>query len=329
MTVTSFAELAGTIAANWKSADKETKYYCVEVAHILKERHTKLTMRQYQANCTPLAPLAVRTQNQAGGICCLSTIDSVSPRPTEEAKPRNADSETKDTDLTEFGAIFCLPAMNSVSPGPKNDTKQRTAMHAFGNKPSHQDHSMNAPKGIFVPVAHGQDTMNSRDGSRTWSMNMIYQYHHDQVAANPNATILWGNDSLNLTTIDRLQPTSSGDIHKTIRTAPMLRTASMPIMTGSAVSQIRTEHQDVQQEFHEIMNASRLAFISNMMILPSMALMPDGIRCFGAEQPSPNNRRYSAPEYQNRSELERSRAIYNIQELDITDSNIFDMWLLS
>ncbi len=321
MTVTSFAELARTIAANWKSADKETKYYCVEVARILKERHTKLTMRQYQANRTPPAPLAVRTQNQVGGICCLSTIDSVSPRPTEEAKPRNADSETKDTDLTEFGAIFCLPAMNSVSPGPKNDTKQRTAMHAFGDKLNHQYRSMHAPKGIFVPVAHGQDTMNSRDGSRTWSMN--------QVAAISNATFLWGNDSLNLTTINRLQPTSSGDIHETIRTASMLRTAAMPIMTGGAVSQIRTEHQDVQQEFHEIMNDSRTAFISNMMTLPSMALMPDGIRCFGADQPSPNNRRYSAPECQNRSELERSRAIYNVQELDIVDSDIFDMWLSS
>ena len=67
MTVTSFAELSLTVAANWNSADNETKNYCQEVARILKERHTELT--------------------KVGGLCCLSTIDSVSPGLKEEAKP--------------------------------------------------------------------------------------------------------------------------------------------------------------------------------------------------------------------------------------------------
>ena len=109
MTVTSFAELARTVAANWKSADKETKEYCVEVARILKKRHTELT--------------------KVGGLICLSPIDSVSPGPTEEAKPRNFDNETKDTELTKFGAVFCLPGMDSASPGPKNETNQQKATY--------------------------------------------------------------------------------------------------------------------------------------------------------------------------------------------------------
>jgi len=98
MTVTSFAELSLTVAANWKSADNETKYYCKEVARILKERHTELT--------------------KVGGEGCLPTIDSVVPGPIEEVKLRNADNDMK---LTEFGAIFCLPTMDSESPGPNND----------------------------------------------------------------------------------------------------------------------------------------------------------------------------------------------------------------
>jgi hypothetical protein len=38
----------------------------------------------------------------------------------------------------------------------------------------------------------------------------------------------------------------------------------MSIMTGIAVSQTGTDHQDVQHEFRAIMNASRRASISNM-----------------------------------------------------------------
>jgi len=97
MTVTLFTGLAQMVATIWKSADKESKDYCIVVSRILKERHTKLT--------------------KVGGIGCLSAIDSISPRPREEATPRNADSEASDTGLAEFAAIFCLPTMDSVSPG--------------------------------------------------------------------------------------------------------------------------------------------------------------------------------------------------------------------
>ena len=304
MTVPSFAELARAVAANWKSVDKETKDYCVEVARILKERHTELT--------------------KVGRKRYLSTLDSVSPGPKEAAKPRYANSETKDTDLTKFGAIFCLPEIDYVSPGPKNDTERRNvrlpiaATHAFGDQPSQQYHSMHAPVGIF-PATHGLDTMYSRDGSKTWLMDLTYQYHHDQAASIPNATTIRGYDSLNRTTINIPQPMPSGVIQETIRKA------STPIMTGIAVSQTGTDHQDVQHKFRAIMNASRRASISNMTTLPGRAPMPHRIRGFG-QQPSPIDRRYFAPECQNSSELDRSRVMYDIQELDIADSNIFDMW---
>ena len=292
------------VAANWKSADKETKDYCVEVARILKERHTELT--------------------KVGGIGCLSAIDSISPGSREEATPRNADSEASDTGLAEFGAIFCLPTMDSVSPGQTNDTKRRkaqqpiTATHAFGDQPSQQYHGMHASTGIF-PAAHGQNNINIRDGSRTWVMDLIDQYHRHQAASIPNATTMWGNDSLNHTTINMPQPMPSGVIQETIRTA------SMPIMTGNAVSQMGTDHQDLRHEFRAIMNASKRASISNMMTSQRRAPMPHGIRGF-EQQPNPNFRRHSAPECQNPSELDSSRAIYDFQELDVADSNILDMW---
>ena len=101
--------------------------------------------------------------------------------------------------------------------------------------------------------------------------------------------------------------------------------ASMPIMTGNAVSQTGTDHQDDFHEFRAIMNASQRSSISNMMNLQRRAPMPHGIRCF-EQQPNPNFRRYSAPECQNPSKLDKSRAIYDVQELDVADSNILDMW---
>jgi hypothetical protein len=378
MIVTSFAELARTVAANWKSAKNETREYCVEVARILKERHTELT--------------------KVGEICCLSTIDSVSPGPTEEARPRNVDNETKDTDLNELGAVFCLPTMDSVSPCPKNETNQRKGMYRAdnispvareqGTANSQQFTKSTKMPTIIPPVTHeqgamnncdnsrtsmmdsyqqyqhnrvatipnatsmwrneshdhsntktfqpmpsmhheyqhdraatipnaktmwGDDTIHSRDSSRTWLMDMFHQYQHNQVATIPNATTIRGNNSLNCTTINMLQPTPSDVIQE------------MQLMTGSARSQTGRHHQEVRQEFRAIMNASRRASISNMMTLPGRAPMPHGIRCFG-EQPNPISRRYTAPGRQHLSEQERSTATYDIQELDVDDSNILDMW---
>jgi hypothetical protein len=223
-------------------------------------------------------------------------------------------------------------------------------------------------------------------------MDMLYhQYHHSQASTTPNATTMWGNDSLNRTNINMLQPipldvfqniqlmTGSAGVQigtdhqdvtqefRAIMNASRRATiSSMMTLPGSALGsagvQIGTDHQDVPQEFRAIMNASRRATISSMVTLPSSALMPEGIRCFGeqpspnsrwysapdcqsfkethtelttpvtegirclGEQPSPNNMWYSAPEYQSSSELDRSRATYEIQELDVTDSNILGMW---
>jgi len=232
---------------------------------------------------------------------------------------------------------------------------------------------MHAPVGIF-PVAHDQDTMNSRDMSRTWLMDMYHQYHHSQASTTSNATTILGNDSLNRTNSNTLQP------------MPLDVFQNIQLMTGSAGIKTGTDHRDVPQEFRAIMNASRRAAISSMMTspvpqefsaimndsrraaissmmtLPGSVLMPEGIRCIGEQttsnirwcsapqyqsfkethtelttpmtegirclgkQPSPNNRRNSAPECQSSSELDRSSAMYKIQELDVADSNILGMW---
>ena len=181
-------------------------------------------------------------------------------------------------------------------------------------------------------------------------MNMIDQYHHDQAAKIPNTTTLWGNDSLHLTNINMLQP------------MPLDIIQDMQLMTGSGGIQSGRDHQDVQQDFRAIMDASRRATIPSMMTLLGSALTPEGNCCFGeqptpnnrwyslpecqsfkerhtqlntpmsegicclGEQQSPNNRRYSSPECQRSPELDRSKVTYEIQELDVTDSDIHCMW---
>jgi len=157
----------------------------------------------------------------------------------------------------------------------------------------------------FLPLT----AKTSRDGSRTWLMGMIYPDHRDQAASIQNATTIRGHDSLNRTTINMPQPMPSGVIQETIRTA------SLPIMTGIAVSQAGTDHQDVKHKFRAFMNATRRASISNMTTLPGRAPMPREIRCFGHQ-----------PSCQNPSELDRSRVMYDIQEVDVADSIILDMW---
>jgi len=309
-----------------------------------------------------------------------SSIDSVSPGLKEEAKPRNADNELKDSELTDFGAIFCLPTMDSESP-----------THAFKGQSSQQYLSMHAPVCIY-PVTYEQDIMNSHDTIKTWL--------HNQAATIPNATTTTtrGNYSLDGTNRKMRQPRPSGVIQETPGTA------SMPIMTGSAFSHTGTDHEYVQQEFRVIMNARRRATISNvmtlsgmakralshtgtdhedvqpkiraifnasqrentsntmtlpvmamnasnMMTLPRTAPMREGIRCFG-EKSIPNNRQYSAPDCksfkrrqtelttpmpegirrysepacQNSPLQDRSKEVYDIQELDVSASNILDMW---
>jgi hypothetical protein len=128
---------------------------------------------------------------------------------------------------------------------------------------------MHAPMGIF-PFARDQDTMDSRDSSRTWLMDMFRQYQRNKAATITNATASWGNDSLNRTTFNMHQPMPSGVIQETIRTALMQTT------TGSPVSLTGTDHQDVQQEeFRVIMNASGRASISNTMTQLDRAPMPE------------------------------------------------------
>ncbi len=252
-----------------------------------------------------------------GGMGCLSTIDSVSPGPKEEVKPINADNGTKYSELTEFGALCCLPTMDSVSPGPMVQLPRR-ATHAFGDLPSQQYLSMYASTGVF-PVTNHQGAMNSRDSSRTWLMDKHHHYNHNQAAMIPSTEAMWGHDSFDRTNIKMCHPMPSIFIQE------MFRRASMPIMTGSVLSQTGTHHQDRQNELSAITNASRRASISNMMTFPGRALMPEGIRCSG-EHPSPIKRRYSAPVCRSSSELDTSKRIYNIQELDVNDSNILDMW---
>jgi len=356
MTVTSFAELSQTVAVNWKSADKETKDYCVEVSCILKERHTELT--------------------KVGGIGCLSAIDSISQGLREEATPRNADSEASDTGLAKFGAIFCLPEeLDSVSTGPKNDMERRNVI-LNATYSTRGDDSLNhttinmpqpVPSGVIqetnltasMPIMTGntvsqtgtdqQDVQHQfhtiMNASRRASfsnmmtlpgsaMSQTGTYHRDvqhQFHAIMNASRR--TSISNMMTLPGSAMSQTGTYHRDVQQQfhailNANRKASIPNMMtspGSAMSQTGTYHQDVQLQFHAIMNANKKTSISNMMTLPGRAPMPHGIRGFG-QQPSPINRRYSPPEYQNPSEFDRSRAIYDIQEVDVADSNILDMW---
>jgi hypothetical protein len=150
-------------------------------------------------------------------------IDSVSPGPTEEAKPRNVDNKSKDSDLDEIGAVFCLPTMDSVRPCPKNETNQQKGMYrpdiislvareqgtanSQENLPNRQKDT-HVPT-IILPATHEQGAMNNCDNSRTSIMDSYQQYQHNQVATIPNATSMWRNQSHDHFNMKTFQPMPS------------------------------------------------------------------------------------------------------------------------
>jgi len=332
--MTSFAELARTVAVNWKSADKETKDYCATVVRILKNRHTELT--------------------KIGGMCRLSTIDSVSSGSKKKIQRRITDNKTNDSALTKLGVMLCLPTMDSVSP-----------THAFGDQPRQQYLGTR----IF-PVAHEQGSVNSCDNGRTCVEDVYHQYQLNRTETIPNTTTILGDDSFHRSNVKMSQQMPS------CLTRQGIKWVSMPNVAGGG--------GDNELEFPIITDVSRRATISNMIggfssfgkqpTLQGMAPRHEEICSFGAH-PRPSNscslaaerpkssdqeqlnamykgeirsfglqemypmcqeirpfgehRRSSAPKHLKTSKQEQHKAIYKIQEVDITDSDVFGMWLPS
>ncbi|KAL3822581.1 hypothetical protein ACHAXA_011500 [Cyclostephanos tholiformis] len=307
----SFAELARTVAANWKSADNETKDYCTTVARILKERHSVLIK-----------------------VGLLYKIDPSSQAPKEEITPF----------LKKSKGIFCLPTMDLVSPGSQNQRMRRQVKKAkrstldFGDQPTKQCIAMHLPEGVST-IAHEQDTVNSHDIGRTCVMDMYQQY--------------------NLNRSTTVQDTTNMSYFYCSATVPCIlegRQNQSAGVTGiNFLSGIDSASQGPKEkitrrrsdnEFCQMMNPARsLSQNEIMMNVNSGAMISNKIEgkiLFG-DQPikqgmTPGHeesrffkehRNYSAPEYLNTSDQKLPMGMYDIQELDIADSDVVSMWLSS
>jgi hypothetical protein len=278
------------VAENWRSIDKETKDYCLTVARILKERHAELS--------------------EVGRMGGLSTMDSVVAGPKKGTKHRSATSNIKNnSELTGSSVMCCIPTMDSISSGEVNEAKRKELLRRIPRRagddvcdqPPDQYLSMCVTKSTD-PVAHEQGTMNSQYKSRTSVMGMYQQYLDNQVTTNSSRP----SDFFNA---EMPRPIPSGYIQQGIQGAQM---------NGS--------YGDHELEFPIITHVSQRAMISNMMSANNISYKQpmahhDEIRSFR------EHRRWSAPECLETSKQEEFQAMYEAQELDISDSDVVGMWL--
>ncbi len=305
----SFTDLAKTVAANWKSADKETKDYCLTVAHLIKERHAELS--------------------EAEEAVCLLKIDSTSPLPTEETKKRSAENNRMSGHKsTKSEVICCLPTIDFDCSGHANESKtrelqsppfsfdqvidarrrelqsmipRRARSYAFGYQRTNQNPGMFVPTSIDRPVAHKHGMTESFDNSSTCAMGTYQQqYPNNRAATDSSATMTWGYGKSPVCTQQGIQG------------------RQMSIMEGNYGDNILDP---------VISNVSKRAMLSNMMSAIHTFKQPIPHRegnCSFAE-----HRRWWAPEFLPTLEQEQFHAMYRAQELDITDSDIVGMWLSS
>jgi hypothetical protein len=249
-------------------------------------------------------------------------MESVSSGQKKEMKQRRADdsNQKKNSELTKSGVITCLPTIDFVSSEQANcKTKReelqsripRRARHASKNQRAGRCLSMSmcGPASID-PVANGQ--MICRHDSRTDLVRINRQYQDYQMFADSCTTMTWGNGNLHFSHAEMSRPIQSAR-------QKGIQETQMPIMKRS--------HGDIELEFPIITNVRRRAMISNMMspIHTSKRpfLHPEEFRSSG------EHRRWSAPECLETSKQERFPAMYEAQEVDISDSDVVSMWLSS
>jgi hypothetical protein len=220
VSVTSFADLARTVAANWKCADEETKHYCVTVADTLKERHAVLA--------------------NFGRTSCLPAIDPSS----RELKSEKKRSKVERWMLRKAGTPQQHKGYQSVKlPIPIMST------HIFRDQPSQEYLGRYVPPVIF-PVAREQGTVNS-DESKICVMEKLQYLQYRQYLQLQTRQLCWattmlGSDNVIRPNVKMLQPMPSGLIQQGIRRA------SMPNMTGSALRQTGSLHHGIEPEMSAI-----------------------------------------------------------------------------
>ena len=140
--MTSFAELARSVALGWKSVDSETKDYCIKVASILKKRHSELL--------------------------------KVSPRQKMKAKPQISNNMAKDSEPTKAGGTWCLPTIEHsfvmpqpMPPGPIQQwTQKAPVLPTPGHVPAEMfqlmplDLVQNRDRKTLVPIMTGSHGYN-------------------------------------------------------------------------------------------------------------------------------------------------------------------------
>jgi hypothetical protein len=229
VTVTSFAELARTVAANWKCADEETKHYCLSVADILKERHSVLA--------------------SFGGISCLPAIVPASREPKSEKKRSISErwmsrkAGTLQQHKDNQSVKLPIPIMSGDAP---------SETHVVRDQPSQEYLGRYVPPAIF-PVAHEQGTADSHESRICVIDKLQYQQYqqHQQYQQFLTRQLCWatamlGSDNVDRPNVKMLQPTSSGLIQQGIRMA------SMPNTTGSALRQTGSLHHDIEPEISAV-----------------------------------------------------------------------------
>ncbi len=174
------------MAANWKSADKETRVYCSTVAYILRERHTELS--------------------KAGGTGHLATNNSIHAGSMKEAKQRGTEGDhMNNSKLNESGVILCRPTIDSIS------------LEEIKEKKVELQHMIDSLEEAI------ETKKSALQNIRSFSVPSINQHNHhlNRVAMESSATMICGNANLDFSTTDMRRPNQLGRTHQAIQGTQM------------------------------------------------------------------------------------------------------------
>jgi hypothetical protein len=373
-TVKPFVELARTVAANWKSADNETKDYCTTVERILKERHAVLIKIRYlytidsarQEISEEVTPELSKSKGSLGSHNEMKRRQVKKPRMATHALEgkqtkqcsimqlpsdflhninpgsQGGPKEEITSELTYSTGIFCLPTKDPAScPGSQIEMTLRQvdiskrATHALEDKPIKVCTAMHLPEG-FSPVAREQSTVNSRGIGRTCLMDMYQKYHHNlstTISDTPNMLDYYSS-STRCTLKDRqvevaevrgvtlpsaIDSANQGPLEEITRRSTDIICCLPTMNYASSVSQI-----DIDSCFDSLtMISNEIGVKFSSGDRPTMlGMAPRHEECRFLN----DRRRHSAPERRKISDKGQPRETYDIQELDIADSDVVGMW---
>lgn len=312
------AELARTVGANWKSADKETKEYCIMVANLIRDKHAE-QVKKHRAGFVPYSMVAVSQPRP----CPLQSVQH----------PAIVEDHNFANHCTMMSKVY---NRSPFLPFADETGINRNMMHQYQHS---QPEKVSSTASMLAGKGLDADRLATKNEERDAIIEAM------QVRYNLQAVLV---SHLNQQNHQALMPTPTTPGAILLSTSPSLAIPPLPL-TDCAPNSIGSAQPEA--EFSVITNVNRRAMISNIMTLSGIAMscrkyaeesspsikLQSKLECLTYSQPGdecmgmlclPTMTSVSQV-HRSPSEHDRKKALYNIEELAVADAHIHGIWLSS